>query len=81
MKTDTYRDIIHNAPIVMAVFKISKVPDWAKPNLVKDEEVIGFQSGVRKLVPPYSNYRIGPSYLTFVEYRTIPQEIIYPTGY
>jgi hypothetical protein len=77
MKSADMMIILKNTPTYAPVFKIVKVPDWAKDHVdynprlvVGDEFVFDTRKGLRCSRNGYY-YNIGSTYLEFVEYRKI----------
>ena len=77
MKTEHFENIMRNLPIIIPVFKIIRIPEWAERyELKKGEEVFINRYGSAVGMQDYSRYKIGPSYLEFVEYRQVNDDKI-----
>ena len=71
---DRYSKICEDCPTIIPVFRLSRVPRWAEGKVsVGDEFTEGDLciSRIDKNGRFLGNFDIGPSYLTFVEYRQI----------
>lgn len=72
MKADEFRRICAETPLIIAVFALTKVPSWTPPGrLAVGDEMFVDQRGYLVHMNTLSGFSLGPSYLKFIEYRSV----------
>lgn len=70
MKSKEFDQVVNDVPVIVPIFRVTKVPYWAAKYVqVGDEIQCDFRSGSFRANGV--NLRLGPSYIEFVEYRQI----------